>query len=130
MRTPKFLVTTAAALTLACGEDRFRDPVLPEGSIVLEPIPTSYVDWWLETQQCSGLTGDFNRIRWFQLPEAQSFYIEGSEYFGYWWETHWILLAGAHVDEARLVRHEMLHDLLYRTDHPTEFFETKCGDLV
>jgi hypothetical protein len=34
------------------------------------------------------------------------------------------------VEQGALVRHEMLHDLLGRGDHPAEFFQRRCGAVV
>lgn len=37
---------------------------------------------------------------------------------GRWRAPHTIYMAQACVDERRVVQHEMLHDLLRRSDHP------------
>jgi hypothetical protein len=34
------------------------------------------------------------------------------------------------VDNAAIVRHEMLHDLLGRGDHPAEYFQRRCAAVV
>ena len=90
----------AAGLLLAlsgCGFD-------PEGDVPLEP-PAVYREWWAKTQACSGLTGDFDRIRW---------------------SDHHIFLASEWSMDEMVVRHEMLHDLIGRPGHPTPPFGRGC----
>ena len=91
----------------------------------------SYATWWRATEDCSGLAGDLARIRWFVVPETDSFVYRGDLYDGYWWDqVHWITLASARVADGAIVRHEMLHDLLGRGDHPAEYFQRRCGTIV
>jgi hypothetical protein len=109
---------------------RYVDPELPAGAVALDPVPAAFGTWWAEVEQCSGLHGSMAGVRWFQVPQAPYFVYQGVEYDGMWWENRWILLAGAYLDYAPVVRHEMLHDLLRRTDHPPEYFQQKCGTKV
>ena len=112
-----------------------------EGLIVAPPdlpqtaeaftAPDEYSSWWQATETCAGLTGNMSRVHWFVVPSTQSFYYRGTLYDGYWWDDyHWITLASAKVDDGGIVRHEMLHDLLGRGDHPPEFFQSRCGTVV
>ena len=105
-------------------------PELPAGAEVLVPLAT-YADWWNETEQCGGLEGDMSRVTWFVIPNRTTFVYEDGQYDGYWWNgVHWILLAGDKVANGMIVRHEMLHELLGRGDHPAEYFQERCADLV
>jgi hypothetical protein len=105
-------------------------PELPAGAESLTPLAT-YADWWRETEQCAGLQGDLSRVTWFVVPNRTSFVYGDGQYDGYWWNgVHWILLAGEKVENGLIVRHEMLHELLGRGDHPAEYFQRRCGTVV
>jgi len=105
-------------------------PDLPAGAEALTPLAT-YADWWGETEQCAGLHGDMARVHWFVIPNRTSFVYGDGQYDGYWWnDVHWILLAGDKVTNGMIVRHEMLHELLGRGDHPAEYFQQRCGAVV
>jgi hypothetical protein len=41
-----------------------------------------------------------------------------------------VVLASPFIDDPGVVRHEMLHDLLNRGDHPAEYFQGKCAGVV
>jgi hypothetical protein len=105
-------------------------PALPPGAQTFVP-PAEYADWWNATEQCAGRTGDMSRVRWFDVPGRTSFaYLDG-QYDGYWWDqVHWIILAGDKVENGLVVRHEMLHELLGRGDHPAAYFQQRCAAIV
>jgi hypothetical protein len=91
----------------------------------------SYSDWWKATEECAGLLGSLSRVTWFVVPNRTSFVYGDGQYDGYWWDgVHWILLAGDKVENGMIVRHEMLHELLGRGDHPAEYFQRRCGSVV
>jgi hypothetical protein len=107
-------------------------PTAPRGA-VLTP-PTVFAQWWLEVEQCSGVTGDQSRISWYVVPcetgEAGFKCDVTPEGLcaGEWRAPHEIQLAGpnrffqvGYVDDEWTVKHEMLHDLLGRADHPKAF---------
>jgi len=105
-------------------------PELPAGAEALTPLAT-YADWWSATEQCAGLHGNMTRVHWFVVPNRTSFVYRDGQYDGYWWDdVHWILLAGDKVANGMIVRHEMLHELLGRGDHPAEYFQRRCGAVV
>lgn len=125
----------ALAIVLACTacRDFAAAPVapdLPAGAEALE-APADYAAWWAATERCAGLSGDLSRISWFAIPGRTSFMYQDGQYDGYWWKgVHWILLAGDKVQNGLIVRHEMLHDLLGRGDHPAEWFQQRCAGVV
>ncbi len=126
------LLAAAVALLLgpACREVIVMPPELPATAQPLVAL-SIYETWWRATEQCSGLSANMSRVRWFVVPESDSFTYQGGRYDGYWWdEVHWITLASAKVQTGEIVRHEMLHDLLGRGDHPAEFFQRRCGSVV
>jgi hypothetical protein len=110
----------AAGLLLAltgCGFD-------PEGDVPLDPPPI-YREWFAKTEACSGLTGNFDRLRW-SVVEGHSFPCSSGECAGHWRTSHHIFLAGDWVMDEMVVRHEMLHDILDRTGHPDPPFGEGC----
>lgn len=105
-------------------------PDLPASAQPLTPLST-YASWWSDVERCAGLSADLARVRWFVVPHADSFNYRGTYYDGYWWsQVHWITLADAKVQNAAIVRHEMLHDLLGRGDHPAVYFQQRCATVV
>lgn len=97
--------------------------------------PSAYRVWWAETESCSGVQGDFERVRfylvrapvggtgrWFPCESE-----EGALCSGLWRAPHDIYLAPALVESERLVKHEMLHDLVRVAGHPPVF--ESCGSL-
>lgn len=108
-------------------------PTSPVRGATLAP-PAVFAVWWREVEACSGVTGDLSRVDWYVVPCA-----DGETGFrcdvtpdglcaGEWHSPHMVRLAGpnsifpdGYVDDEYTVKHEMLHDLLGRADHPDEF---------
>jgi hypothetical protein len=115
--------------TLAACEMLAPPSPLPATAQVMTP-PAEYREWWSETEACSGLQGTFEQIQWYIVPDSMSFTTETGEKVGLWSESSAgtrIIIAGAYAEHELVVRHEMLHALLNREGHPTEYFQTKCG---
>lgn len=117
-------VAVAVAATWGC-RDLFAPP---PGSRAFDP-PRVYRNLWQEVEDCSGLLGDFDRVRWFVVPE--SFFWCGDETCaGLWRSPHDVYLSEVAQSDSGghyfTVRHEMLHDLLAGgADHPPVF--SGCG---
>ena len=88
--------------------------------------PAEYRKWFDETQACSGLTGNFDRIKWF-VVDGTEFDCPSGKCVGRWNSDHDIFIASSWVDNELVVRHEMLHALLDREGHPLEYFRDRCG---
>lgn len=92
--------------------------------------PRVYEMWWGLTESCSGITADFSRVRWYQIPNASEFVVGDTPAGGYWSsEGNRIVMAGKELLDGPLVRHEMLHALT-RAGHTHEYFIDKCGGVV
>jgi hypothetical protein len=104
-------------LLAACGFD-------PAGSQSWDP-PAIYREWWDDTEACSGLSGNFDRIEWMVVP-GESFACSSGECVGHWDPGHTIYLASTWTMHEMVVRHEMLHELLQRSGHPSPPFGTGC----
>lgn len=87
--------------------------------------PDVYQEWWAKTEACSGLRGDFDRVRW-SVVAGPSFPCASGKCAGHWEPGHLIYLADAWRTNEMVVRHEMLHDLLDRSGHPDPPFGNPC----
>jgi hypothetical protein len=119
-----------AVLLLAGACSSATDP-LPAGAVPLVPREI-YELWWHEVEQCSGKTADFTAIAWYYVPGAGGFTVGSNPDIVAVWQSqhHSISLAEYVRDNADVVRHEELHAILNRSDHPAEYFVQKCGSLV
>ena len=119
------LLGTLAACEAALGP---AEP-LPESAQLLT-APEQYREWWTKTEACSGRIGDFSQVRWYVIPDAHTFQTDAGEKVGLWSHSSSgvrIIIAGNYASNELVVRHEMLHALLDREGHPTEYFQNRCG---
>jgi hypothetical protein len=117
----------ASAVIVGCGVGP--DPDGLPSNTVLEAIPTpfEYEPWWEEISDCSGIAGDLDRVSF--LVVVQPLLLNGGAFpcgdglicNGLWESPHTITLAPAHVATEKLVKHEMLHDLVGQSGHPPLF---------
>ncbi len=98
-------------------------PFAPGGAISFTPS-VNLDSLWAADLACSGLTGDWHRITWFQVP-GYTFQTPDGPMGGWWSASHAIYLAESQDAAFLTIRHEMLHDLLQRGDHPPVF--SACG---
>lgn len=87
--------------------------------------PTNYRAWWTKTEACSGLTGDFDRVEWLVVP-GRGFSCKSGQCAGHWEPDHRIFIASDWTGNEMVVRHEMLHELLRRSGHPSPPFGDGC----
>lgn len=101
---------------------------LPDGAVEMDPPPV-YATWWQETEACAGVTGQW-RVYWFEVPGARSF----EDWRGKSWVAlslrfedgrREIIIAGAFTEAEVVVKHEILHQLLYTSGHPPIFEECR-----
>lgn len=109
-------IALAAGLT-ACGFE-------PSGESPMA-APTVYREWYARTERCSGLKGDFERIRWYEVA-GDGFDCPSGRCAGRWNKDHRIFIAGAYRGNEMVVRHEMLHDLIGHSGHPNPPFGRGC----
>ena len=101
---------------------------LPEGAIPMTAPPV-YAEWFARTEACADLSGRFESIEWYVVPDVATFETEMGNKVGLWEQTGGvtrITIAGAYTEHEMVVRHEMLHELLAREGHPQEYFVTRC----
>ena len=114
--------------TLAACEMLGPPTALPANAQLVLP-PVEYQTWWSETEACSGLSGNLDAVEWYIVPDAATFETDGGRKVGLWSHSSQgvrIILAGNYADNELVVRHEMLHALLDRVGHPSEYFESRC----
>jgi len=88
--------------------------------------PSAYLQWWQATKACSGLTGDFSRLR-FSVIEGRDFECPSGRCVGRWEPASTIILASSYAHSELVVRHEMLHALIGHSGHPDIPFRQRCG---
>lgn len=88
--------------------------------------PPAYAQWWAATEACSGLSGDFARLR-FEIVPGRDFPCPSGRCVGRWEPPSTIYLARDWSGNEMVVRHEMLHALIGRSGHPDPPFKRGCG---
>ncbi len=116
----KSLLAIILAAAVGCA-----DPFSPPpGAMRLEP-PAAFRVAWRQIESCSGLSGSFDRVRWFVVPQPA--WRCGDGYCaGQWHAPHDIFLSQTAVADSsggyHTVKHEILHDLVGgRGSHPPLF---------
>jgi len=83
------------------------------------------------TEACSGRTGKLSDIEWYVVPGATTVRNAGTDVAGYWSSNdNSIVLSGESQMDGSVVRHEMLHALLFGGGHPRSIFLGTCGGIV
>ena len=122
-------LAVALAVAIACAE-RLEPAPLPPDAVPFGPPPV-YAQWWADVEACAGRQAPAGRVRWFVVPRVESFVADGRRDNGLWIDHYrYIVLAESGLSDSLLVRHEMLHDLTGRVDHPAEYFVERCGGVV
>jgi hypothetical protein len=104
------------------------EPALPVGAVSLA-TPAVFQEWYLRTQSCSGLSADFSTVQFYVVPGVNTFPTEAGPKVGLWereGHTNRIVIAGNYLGHEMVVRHEMLHALLQREGHPSDYFVDRC----
>lgn len=126
-----------AVLALIASCEAATEP-LPNRATLFTPS-SIYAQWWSLVSECAGLSGDLERLSWYYVPGVGAFTGEpGVRVLGRWdpWAERIILADGARSDGG-VVRHEMLHALLWMrrqresdAAHPRDYFVKRCGGTV
>lgn len=121
----KTVIPLLAVALVACDAS----PWTVESRYHLTP-PAAYVEWFAEVATCLGkrevATAErFARIRWFAGLEIHDG--EGTGALGLWTRPNQITIREDRIDARHVVKHEMIHDLLQDTQHPSPYFDV-CAD--
>jgi hypothetical protein len=111
------------------------NPVTPLPDTAAEFVPeTVYREWWHQMEECSGRTASFDDVRWYVVPGEEPFHVAGVDHavVAYWDPrgNRIVVLQYLPNQRAPTIRHEALHAILRRTDHPPEFFVDRCGAVI
>jgi hypothetical protein len=96
----------------------------PAGDVPIS-APDVYREWYAKTEACSGLTGSFDRIKWYEVP-GDGFDCPSGRCAGRWNSDHHIYISAAFLEDEMVVRHEMLHELIGHPGHPDPPFGKGC----
>lgn len=104
------------------------DSPLPLGAVRLD-APAAYREWAQKTQSCSGVSTDLSTVQFYIVPGVATFSTEDGQKVGLWLKVggnNRIVIAGNYANHEMVVRHEMLHALLQREGHPSDYFVDRC----
>jgi hypothetical protein len=105
---------------------------VPDKALRFYPGPITR-DGWARIEACAGRQRDIQSVNWYTVPGFMPVELEHHQggALGFW-DTYdnRIVVVEAYLDEPWVVRHEMLHAILRRTDHPAEYFERRCGAVI
>ena len=131
-RRASSLVLFAALAQTACVVPT-EAPTFPAGAVEYQAPPV-YRLWWNLVESCSGLSGDFSAVRFYDEPGVTIATAGADSANGYWFgDGNRILVGQERMYEGPLLRHEMLHALLGRAEgsgHPRQYFIDRCGGVV
>lgn len=124
-RSVAILVLFLGAVVMACDPPTMP---LPSEAIAFVP-PASYRVHWRVTEFCSGLSGSYDRLRWYRTSGSASTggpYADGT----YYPDGHRIVLSESALEDGSVIRHEMLHALQPTIERHTPNFMVACRGVV
>lgn len=112
-----------AALTLlmACSDLSGLGTAKPYYNATLYPV------LWDELTACSGIGGRLDAINFYTVEHLER---NGVELAGHWNIGNTIYFEAAYRDDPLIVKHEMMHAKIQSSDHPAQYFNGACGDLM
>ncbi len=94
--------------------------------------PPSYAVWYADAERCSGLVGNYARVRWYLAAHPWS--SAAGVTYGSWRAPHRITVNGDGEADSVLVVHEAIHDILSYypalqtgAAHPLPWFDGRCS---
>ncbi|MFN0178117.1 MAG: hypothetical protein ACKVZ0_04910 [Gemmatimonadales bacterium] len=124
----RHVLAVGGLLVGGCSSFGPSEVALPYGAVAMAANP-AYQAWFDRTQACSGLRGTLQAVRWYVVPGVETFETPEGPKVGMWEKSGGvsrIIIAGGYLNHEMVVRHEMLHHLLDREGHPSEFFTSRC----
>lgn len=118
------LVTLALALLAGCSDP---DPTGLQyaNRRAFEPDLELYLPWWEALEECTGLVGDLDGIRWYLADWISGGRLGTST--GQWLPSREITFRRGYQARRQVVQHHMLHDILRTASHDDPAWDT-CVD--
>lgn len=117
----RFLIILFVLLFAGC--ENPLAPYTPDGAVKFDP-PPPFRTYWEDVEKDSGLSGDFDSVQWF-VVEGGPWEYEGRLVRGGWSKRgNRIFIADTHMQDTRVIFHEILHALLREGDHEHPLFST------
>src|SRR5438132_11138752 len=86
------------------------DAFAPAGAVPFTPHAV-YRVWWAEIESCAGLSGDFDRVEWYEVPgPSYSCPAYAGRCDGQWRSPPTIYMAPALLYNCRRANNDMLQD--------------------
>jgi hypothetical protein len=127
MKRVQLLSLALGTLLAGCYSIIEPESTLPPDAVRTEP-GAQYAQWYAETESCTGETGSFSDVRWFVVPHERWWDPLWEQFaIGTWRAPHDIYLAGSHLENEDLVKHEIVHDLLRGGEIYDPRFESCSG---
>lgn len=100
-----------------------------------DSVPPEYARWYAWAEHCTGLKGDYAKVRWYVTPAPWSDGLHKGPTFGMWQKGHRITINYPEHMDSTLVIHESIHDLSsYYADlypdsipHPKALYNGVCA---
>lgn len=121
----------AAALFASCTSPAPTAPASLADATPFTP-PAWYAHTYASMQQCSGLQGDFARVKWYHVTGSRVVAPDSGGYAAAvtYPSLHTIILADFYASDTVVVEHEVMHELTDVLTHPAQWFDGRCGDLM
>lgn len=137
LRSRRVVRARSALLLALCLHTACRagtEPPFPSDAVPLDP-PPAYRLWWSIVEGCSGVTRDFDAVRFYEEPDHATVTAGSETANAYWFSSgDRIVVGGLNEFDGPVLRHEMLHALLGTSagghGHPHEYFVRRCGGIV
>lgn len=120
VRTALLPLAIATLSAVSCSE-----PIVENAASLNFSPPAEYATWWREVEDCLGIEASIERVRWQESGEYD-FPCSTGRCAGAWFPDHRIVLARAWKRDPLVVRHEMIHDILRVSGHPSPPFGGAC----
>jgi hypothetical protein len=108
---------------------------MPGDPMLIGP-PPQWIHWYHVAEDCSGRTGNVDRVRWYLYPGdliPRNHTTQRREAAAVTWtQAHKIAIAEAYELDSVTVIHESLHDILGSHGHSTDIFGSRgvCWDAL
>lgn len=93
----------------------------------MDPPPV-YAKWYADAERCTGLKGDYAKVRWYKTPHPWSDEPKDTTW-AMWQPEHRITMNLDDKFDSTVVMHEAIHDILHyqkvwdeKNPHPSAFF--------